>query len=355
MRIKDVEAWPVKMGLSEPYTIAYETVSETTNIFLRVDVGKGMVGHGCAAPDKEVTGETPEGCLRTMEEIVMPYLRGADPFRIAKVVEDLKKLAPHQPSVLAAVDMALYDIMGKRASLPLWKILGGYRDRMKTSITIGIMSTSETVEKARQWVGQDFQCLKIKGGRSVDEDIERITAVREAVGPGIELRFDANQGYTVEESLRFIESTRKSKLELVEQPTHRGEPDFMGKVCESAYLPVMADESIITLRDAFRIAKKDLADMVNVKLMKVGGITEALHINSLARSAGLEVMIGCMDEAALAISAGLHCALAKPNVAYADLDGHIGLVGDPSDGAVILRKGVLYPSKKPGLGFDMEQ
>jgi L-Ala-D/L-Glu epimerase len=352
MRITKVTAWAVPMRLVEPYVIAYETVEDVTNVFLRIETDTRLVGYGCAAPDQAITGETPAGALVAVSGTAEPILRGGDALRHVRLMELLREPLAAAPSVRAAIDMALLDLLGKAAGLPLWKLLGGYRDRIRTSITIGILPQDQTLQRARHFMDQGFRCLKLKGGRDVEGDIERVLAVRALVGEGIELRFDANQGYSFEQSVRFVEGARKARLEIVEQPTPKGEPDLLGRVTAAVPLPIMADESLMTLRDAFRIARRNLADMVNVKLMKVGGIAEALQVESVARAAGLEVMVGCMDESALAIAAGLHFALARPNVRYADLDGHLELEGDPAAGCVILRNGTLFPSSKPGLGWE---
>jgi L-Ala-D/L-Glu epimerase / N-acetyl-D-glutamate racemase len=353
VRITRVECWPVSMRLAEPYTIAYETVSHFTNVFLRVETSSGLTGFGSSAPDREITGETAESVLMALRDIVAPAITDSDPLRPAMLLERVRRPLESQPAAQAALDMALHDLLGKAANLPLWRILGGFRDRIRTSVTIGILPERDTVERARARVGEGFRALKIKGGRNMEEDVVRLRKVREAVGSEIELRFDANQGYSLEDSLRFVRVIRDVRLELIEQPTPKGHLDLLGRVTREATLPVMADESLITLRDAFRLARRGLADMVNVKLMKVGGLWEALQINAVARSARLEVMVGCMDEAALSIAAALHFALARRNVAYADLDGHFDVIGDPSDGAVVLKSGVLYPTNRPGLGFDL--
>jgi len=353
MKITRLVAWPVRLPLSIPYTIAYETVSEVTNVFVRLETDGAFAGCGCAAPDKAVTGETAESVLTALAEIAEPAARGAEPLRPVRVLEAVREPLAKQPAARAALDIALHDLVAKTLDVSLWKLLGGFRDRMKTSITIGIMSPAETVEEARRHIAQGFRVLKLKGGRSVDEDVEKVLAVRAAVGPGIELRFDANQGYSIEDCLRFVDEVRAAKLELVEQPCSSSEPDLLGRITARVSLPIMADESLMSLRDAFRLARRDLVDMVNIKLMKVGGIAEALQINAVARAAGLEAMVGCMDEAALGIAAGLHFALSRPNVVYADLDGHLDLIGDPTADAVRLKNGVLYPAPGPGLGIDI--
>lgn len=352
MKITNIETWTVEMKLKEPYTIAYESIDKTSNVFIKIETNSPIVGFGCSAPDLEITGETADTVTKTINEIVKPSLLNKDPLRIAKHLENLREPLKIHPAAKASIDMALYDILGKVSNLPLWKLLGGFRRSIKTSITIGILPLKETMDSAKKFIEDGFKCIKIKGGLNVEEDIERIIKVRELAGKNFELRFDANQGYSFEDSIYFVDKTKSANLELLEQPTPHGKPDLLGRVTSDVPIPVMADESLVTLRDAFRLARKGLVDMVNIKLMKVGGIYEALHINSVARAANLEVMVGCMDEAALAIAAGLHFALARPNVLYADLDGHLDLINDPSAGALTIKDGILYPAEKPGLGFN---
>ena len=314
MKIRRCQIWPLSLALKEPYTIAYETVARAENVLLRLETDTGPVGCGCAAPDEAVTGETAATVLDGFARHAAPVLEGADPLRPALLLERLRKPLARQPALKALVDMALHDLIAKKAGLPLYRLLGGYRTRIKTSVTIGILPADETVRHALDHAGRGFRALKLKGGLNVAEDIERVLKVRAAVGPAMELRFDANQGYSETEALHFVAAVRPAGLELLEQPTSRRQPAIMGRVARRVPIPIMADESVRTLADAFRLARRNRIDMVNVKLMKVGGLAEALQINAVARAAGLELMVGCMDEAALAIAAGLHFALARPNV-----------------------------------------
>ncbi len=350
MKIVNLDCWPLEMKLKEPYSIAYETIDRCTNVFIKAATDKGITGWGCAAPDKVVTGESHSSVLQSFKDCIEPLLNGSDPWRYVFLLEEAKKELQLAPSAMAMMDMALFDLISRDAETPLYKFLGGYRTKIPTSITIGILPVEDTVAVARKWVKNGFRVLKIKGGKNFMDDIERIIKIREAVGDKIEIRFDANQGYQVDEAVAFINGTRKANIEVFEQPTPKASETLLGVVTRKVTVPVMADESLLTLRDVFRLTKNNLIDMINIKLMKVGGINEALHINSVAKSAGVESMIGCMDESELGIAAGLHLALARPNVLYADLDGHLDLINDPFYGMIRLEEGVLYPGTGPGLG-----
>lgn len=350
MKITKVDAFRLDMPLTEPYTIAYETVSHAVNIILKLETDAGITGWGCAAPDEVVTGETPEGALASAKGAVRDILTDSAPFQIARIMEDLQNMLPGQSSVRAMVDTALYDIMARKAGIPLYRLLGGYRDCIPTSITIGILPLKEALDRAEKYIKTGFSILKLKGGINLEEDVEKILKLRERFGRKIVLRFDANQGYSSKQAVSFIKRVKSAGIEIIEQPVSRESHTGLGQVTRAVSIPVMADESIMNLKDAFKLASSDLIDMINIKLMKMGGIFESLHINSVAKAAGMEVMVGCMDESALGICAGLHFALSRSNIEYADLDGHLDLEDDPFTGIFKLTDGVLYPLDEPGLG-----
>jgi L-alanine-DL-glutamate epimerase-like enolase superfamily enzyme len=351
MNITRLEAWSVRMALSEPYTIAYETVDATTNIFVRLLTDTSLVGLGCAAPDPYITGETPTDVLASLKQ-AEEVLPGLDPTRPAFVWTRLRQVLGHRPSTLAALDMAVLDLLGKSCGLPLWKVLGGARNSIPTSMTIGILDEKETVEQARRWVTEGFTFLKLKGGLDAASDAARVRKVRETVGPDVRLALDANGGYNVEQCFDFLAGCGEATLEFLEQPTPREHPDWLAQVQRATNIPVMADESLTSPRQALELASLRVR-LFNIKLLKVGGIPPALAIDAIGEAAGTGVMVGCLDESALAIAAGLHFALARPNVRYADLDAHFALLGDPAAGAVTCQNGLLSLSPQPGLGVTL--
>lgn len=349
MKIDSVEVFKLDLDFLEPYEVSYSRFEKAENVLIRISSGL-LSGWGCAAPDPHVTGEQPDDVYQTAVDQI-PYLLNRDPFRRAVLVTDLKKRTPGLYSLWAALDIALWDLLGKKADLPLWKILGGYRSRIRTSMTIGICGIEETIRKARDAIDSGFTILKIKGGKDPQLDVDRVAMLRRKFNPGIQIRFDANQGYSIDEARYFLDQTGSFDIELFEQPTAKSRPEDLGVVTRSSETRVMADESLVSLLDAFHLVKRGLVDLINIKIMKVGGLSEAIQVDAVARSAGVEVMVGCMDESAIGIAAGLHFALSRKNIRYADLDGHLGLVDDPARGCVILEKGWLYPSPLPGFGW----
>ena len=350
MKIKKIKQWTQALPLKEPYTIAYETISQVENTFLQIETDSSHVGLGCAAPDKAVIGDTTQTVQQALTQAA-ELLPGHDPLRPRHCLS----LLPHLfGSARAALDMALWDLVGKAANLPLWKLFGGYRESIITSVTIGIEDKEKTLALAKKWLTRGFQSLKIKGGLDVENDIERLFALREALGKDVEMRFDANQGYNESETIRLAKALTKAEVKFIEQPTPKKDLALLARVAKESPLPIMADESVLTAQDALHIALKKAAHLINIKLQKVGGLACAFDINAVAQSAQIGTMVGCMDESALSIAASLHFALSQGNVQYADLDGHLDLLDDRAAGAFELIEGRLYPSAEPGLGLSQK-
>jgi L-alanine-DL-glutamate epimerase-like enolase superfamily enzyme len=236
--------------------------------------------------------------------------------------------------------------------MPLHRLLGGYRGRIQTSIAINVGSVRETVAMARERARQGFRILKIKGGVSPEEDVRRVRAVHKSL-PTHTLRLDADQGYTTQQAVevaRALEGT----LEMLEQPTPSANLDALAEVTEHSAVPVLADESVMGPPTALTIAARRCADGLSIKLVTCGGLRCARQIDAVARAARMTTMVGCVNEPALLIAAGLAFALSSPSVKYGDLDGHFDLVGDPTVPGFTFRDGWLIASDVPGLGCTVE-
>ena len=343
IRVASVEAIPIGFRLIEGYRIAGHTYVSADTIIIKIDTTDGRSGFGCAAPAAEVTGETAAASLEALEDRLIPLLRASDAADPAGFARRAREAAPRQPAARAAAEMALYDLAGRRERLPLVRLLGMKRDRLPTSITLGIDEPRSTLERARRHVAAGFRILKIKVGDDRESDLQTVRLLRDALGPGVLLRADGNQGYSEESARRFLGDVRKGDLELLEQPTPAADLQALRRLADEFELPIMADESVKDAADAGRLAEARASDLVNIKLMKSGGIGEAIEIARLTRGAGIGAMIGCMDESRIGIAAALHFALATPGVERADLDGHLDIADDVARGGVRIEGGDILP------------
>lgn len=317
------------------------------NTIVKVRAGDEF-GVGNASPSN-VTRETRESIERFLA-MAPKKLVGTEEDDLEKVHKRLDAVAEGNTAAKAAIDIAIFDLLSKREGKPLYEYLGGSRNKMLTDMTIGIESKETTVQKAVKHVRSGFKALKIKVGLDLNDDIRRVAAVREAVGESIELRVDANQGYSVEQAIRFCKEMEALKVAVVEQPVRADDYSGLKKVTEAVDIPVMADECVKSVLDARKVAREGIADMINIKLMKSGGIHDAYMINRLAESTDMETMVGCMGEIQVSIAAGLHFALSSENVAFADLDSHFSIIDDPSSG-LVFEDGYLVAPSAPGLGI----
>lgn len=349
MKIASVTVFRRDFKLRAPSVIAYESIETAPNVPVRIELENGLVGWGNAAPDEHVTGETAESVERTLNEIFLPFLLGQDASRIEMLWARLRGFAPNQPSAVAAVDIALYDLLGKAAGLPLCRLLGNARDKIETSVTLSIEDTSMSIARAEEFRSQGFKALKVKCGLDADADIERIRAIRQTVGEAMRISLDANQGYSVERTLQVLSAVADCDIAFIEQPVAARDLEALREVCRRSPVPVMADESVLDAADVLTTP----APLVNLKLMKTGGITGALKANAVAEARGIRAMIGCMDESRISMAAAAHLALALENILYADLDGHLDLIDDLAGEGVLIDAGCATVPQSPGLGVSV--
>ena len=352
MRIRRLSARREEFPLTRPYAIALqETTASVANVILRIDSDSGRTGWGAASPAPNVTGETPEACEAALSEERIAWLRGRDLRTLPALCREAKAATPGAPAARAALDMALHDLWAQELGLPLVDLLGRVHEELPTSITIGIKTEEETLAEADEYLGRGFRILKVKTGNSLEEDLARLARLRERCGKDVTIRADANQGYTARETARFFERAAGLDVEFVEQPVPRQHFWELRSAIGPDRLRVAADESLHDDADALVLAAPEPAcGIFNIKLMKCGGIAAALRIASIAETAGVALMWGCMDESRISIAAALHAAFASPATRYLDLDGSLDLARDVAEGGFTLEKGRMRTTGAPGLG-----
>lgn len=350
MKIGRIEWHAVDLPRRERFATSRHTSDVANVTFVRLET-EGIEGWGAASPS-DVTGESPETVLAAIPKLAAG-LRGVAFERGREVADRMDAILPGNPAAKAAIDLAAFDALGKAKGVPLYRLLGGSKDAMITDRTVGLMDPDAAASKAQGFVALGFRAVKVKlEGRTV-EDLARVTRIRETLGSHILIRVDANQAYAYRAALAFAKQAYPHLVEFLEQPLPAGDLEGMRDLTNASPVPIMADESVITHHDAAKVGWGKCARLVNLKLMKTGGISRALEANAVCESAGMPTMAGCNAESALTIAAGLHFAASQKNVRFADLDSHFNLEKDPASG-LSFEDGFLKVSGRPGLGIRVE-
>ncbi|MDZ4715276.1 MAG: dipeptide epimerase [Cytophagales bacterium] len=353
MKIKKLVIWKADLGNTKPYTIAFKTVDEVFNAFVEITLDNGMTGIGAGCPSEYVTGEHLDQTMAALTDENLEFLRGRDIREINQLLHEVTVKFPKTPAARAALDIALHDAFTKLLGIPLVKYLGQKIKSMPTSNTIGIKNVAETLKEAEEYGKLGFKAIKVKLGKDLEEDIERMVKMREKFGDKFAIRIDANQGYTPAQTVAFYNRTKSLNIELIEQPLPAKALADYRQLPDEVRAVIAADESLLSPKDALELLKPPRAvGIFNIKLMKCGGIGQGLQIANIGYQEGIDLFWGCNDESIISITAGLHAAFACPNTKYIDLDGSLDLAKDIVKGGFILKDGLMQCSDKPGLGVE---
>ena len=354
MKIIDIQTKLVSFKRRKVFKIAFGTGSDrSSRIYIKIITDSEIYGLGEAAPAPLVTGETLDTVVAAIE-FMKPCLIGMDPTDIAAIHEKMDKTLLFNPAAKAAIDVACYDIIGKKEGKAVHKLLGAKTDSLQTDITIGIDTIEEMTRECVERVDQGFRILKIKCGIEPNKDIEVLREIRKAVGDEIDLRIDINQGYDMETALRVLKRIAEFNISEAEQPLPFWDVHGMAEIKKRSPIPIMADESVHSPEQARIVCEHDACDIVNIKFMKCGGIYKALQISDIAKEYGKTCLVGCMSESKLAIAAAAAVVVAKDNIVSADLDSFFSFT-DPEKGVTggfEVDKDVITLSSGAGYGFN---
>jgi L-alanine-DL-glutamate epimerase-like enolase superfamily enzyme len=353
MTIRDVEIYVFDLPLVAPFRISIGEMAAANDVLVRVRADSGLVGIGEACPFPPITGETQATNIAAAKAI-RDMVIGKDPLAVDALLRQIGAIVHSNPSIVAAFEMACFDILGQAAGLPLFRLFGGDKSTFESDITTGIDTPEAMAANAKGHADRGYKTLKVKVGLDPDQDADRLRAVRRAIGDAIRLRIDANQGYTVPQAIAALKKFEPLGIQLCEQPVLASDIEGLKTVRRESPIPIMADEACFLPSSALRLVDAEACDFINIKIMKAGGILNSIRIAHIADAANMRCMVGCMLETRVALTAAAHVVASQANIVFADLDGNAEHTMDPVIGGLTTRAGIVTMPETPGLGCDVD-
>lgn len=355
MKIKSVDVFAVDLPLAGEHRNAHARYSVSEDVYVRVETRDGARGYGATAPKYYITGETQDTAIAVLKKRLIPAVLGMDPFDLEKVHERMDRAIKGNTAAKAALDIALYDLMGKVLNIPVYRLLGGaYRLEMPAFDLIGLWEPEEAVRKVSQRMAEGYREFKVKVGSEPEADLRRVEAVSRAAA-GISLKIDANQEWTTKQAIRLIRRFYEMGVTIVEQPIHLD--DIAGLATIRSACPeveLMADESLKSLGDAMLLARMAAVDLFNVKLLKAGGLFIAKKIAAVAEAAGIGCMAGGTIQNGLIDAATAHFMASTRNIVSNEIKSVQWIQNDLCSGLNIV-EGMVRVPEGPGLGMEIDE
>ena len=355
LKITSIEVKVIHLPFKNPFKISYETYKVMPSLILKMETDDGLIGYGEAVPDQHVTGETWESTISNIRNYLAPVVLGENPFNIEKIHDKMNAVLHYAPAAKAAIDIACYDLMGKVAKQPIFNLLGGaYYKSLSITHVIGMGSNEQIIKEAKLAIDQGYSELKIKVGNNPQDDVQLIAEIRKAIDSSIKLRLDANQGWQhTSIALQALKELEQYDIDWMEQPILARDRKGLAELREKTSIPIMADEGIHGAEHLSELIRLNAVDMINIKLMKCGGIYPALQLVHQAEAAGIRCIIGSMIESSIATTAGAHLAISKKNIVANELGSPLIFSKDiaPMD----YKNNALFLSPQPGLGIQVNE
>lgn len=354
LSITSIEIYKSPIALKDPFKISLGILTHAENVIIKINTSNGLTGYGECSPFMTINGESMDTCF-VVAQYLANILKGKDALDIENCVVAMDSMIYANSSIKSAFDIALYDIAAQNAGLPLYAFLGGSKSKeIITDYTVSIDEPKKMAADAVKIKANGFQVIKVKLGQQ-QKDVERIRLIREAVGMGIPIRIDANQGWDVAGTIRILNELAVYNIQHCEEPIPRWNYMELAAIRKQSPIKIMADESCCDHHDAKRLIDLNACDYFNVKLGKSGGIFKALKIIKLAEVEGIKIQLGGFLESRLAFTAAAHLALASDAIIFYDFDTPLMFEEDPVSGGITYdSNGVVSVPDTTGLGATID-